>query len=52
MIAAFKELSKNLKGWQLILIGGLLNVDEPYFFDLQKSVAGYPITLLKNITIL
>ncbi|MCL4359723.1 glycosyltransferase family 4 protein [Patescibacteria group bacterium] len=50
LIRAFAALvkEKNLSGWKLVLAGGLLEGDRPFFRTLEKSVGNLPVTLMPN----
>lgn len=52
LIEAFVRGYKSgmLKGWELILAGGLIPSDQVYFESLKKLVSGVPVRLLANIT--
>lgn len=52
LIQAFIQATSQdkLKGWRLILAGGLLPSDEPYFHKLNQESDGYAIDLLPNIS--
>ena len=52
LIKAFIKAAESgiLKGWELILAGGLIPSDQAYFDSLSKSVAGTRIRLMPNIT--
>jgi len=39
-----------LKGWELILAGGLIPSDQAYFEKLTRQVADIPVRLLPNVT--
>jgi len=50
LIEAFARLYKGgLRGWELILIGGLKEEDQPYFEQLKKKARGLPIKFLANV---
>lgn len=50
LIDAFIPLEQSLKGWRLVLAGGLLSSDQEYFNSLQELVSGHAIDLLPNIS--
>lgn len=52
LIASFKRALNQgkLKGWKLVLTGGLLPSDEGYFQGLCKQARGLPIELIPNVT--
>ena len=48
LVNAFKQmLGKGIKGWQLVLIGGLIK-ETDYFKRLKKQIKGYPIKIIVN----
>jgi len=51
LIDIFKKGVKKgiLKGWKLVLTGGLLESDRDYFTKLHKSIEGFAIELLPNV---
>jgi glycosyltransferase involved in cell wall biosynthesis len=52
LIEIFKKGIQNgfLKGWKLILTGGLLESDREYFSKLTRSIDGFSIELLPNVS--
>lgn len=50
LISSFKEALKNpaMKGWKLVLAGGVLNSDKEYFSSLQQMAKGYDIEFYPN----
>lgn len=50
LIEVFKKMvDKGLKGWQLVLAGGLMKKNA-YFLRLQKMIRDYPILIKTNVT--
>lgn len=50
LIEAFKKVcGQGSKGWQLILVGGVLKEDESHVDALKKLANGYPIKIKTNI---
>ena len=50
LIKAFKKMvDEGLKGWRLILVGGVDVGGKEYFGQLKKQASGYPIELWANI---
>ncbi len=52
LIKAFTKAAESgaLKGWELVLAGGLIPSDQAYFDSLSKIVSGTRIRLMPNIT--
>lgn len=50
LIEAFISIESALKGWRLVLSGGLLESDRAYFMKLQERVKGHNIDLCENIS--
>lgn len=51
MIEVFKKMvEKGLTGWEMYLIGGLLESDREFFQKLESQICGYPIRLWPNIS--
>ncbi len=50
LIDAFISIESTLKGWRLILAGGLLASDTEYFAKLQTRIRGHSIDLFPNIS--
>ncbi len=52
LIKAFTKAVEDglLKGWELILAGGLIPSDQAYFDSLSKMVSGIHVRLMPNIT--
>ena len=48
MIQAFTNLSKSLKGWRLVIAGGLLPDDKEYYSQLTRMIEIDSIILLPN----
>ncbi len=48
LIESFKKFSKSVKGWKLVLAGGVEVGALGFFEKLQKMSKGYPIELLKS----
>jgi glycosyltransferase involved in cell wall biosynthesis len=50
-IQAFQQLvDHGLKGWKLVIAGGLDSVDRDYFESLQQMIGNYPIECRANLT--
>lgn len=50
MIQAMKALlSQGVKGWKLVLAGGMLPEDHAFVESLQKEAAGFPIEIQVNV---
>ncbi len=52
LVEAFAQAFKNkqLSGWKLVLVGGLLPSDQEYFDSLKGLVKGLPVVLETNIS--
>lgn len=50
LIKAFKELLPKMRGWELILAGGMMAEDRFYIKDLEEMVGGAPIKILPGIS--
>ncbi|MFH0749583.1 MAG: glycosyltransferase [Candidatus Gottesmanbacteria bacterium] len=50
LIEAFKKAVKNksIKGWKLVIAGGLLDTDKEYFESLKKLAKGYDVEFYPN----
>ncbi|MCL4382905.1 MAG: glycosyltransferase family 4 protein [Patescibacteria group bacterium] len=48
MIIFFKKLHQILGGWELYLIGGLLEQDMAYFNEIKQLAKGFPVKLFPN----
>lgn len=49
LIEVFKKISRKLRGWKLVLAGGLLEQDREYFNKLIKKSKGLKIEVLPNL---
>lgn len=50
LISMFKELSRELKGWRLLLAGSAAESDKEYINDLKLKAKGLPIEFHPNLT--
>ena len=52
LLHAFRKARKNkdLAGWKLVIAGGLLKSDRPYFHQLKTMVKGLPVEFYTNCT--
>ncbi len=48
IVVFFKKLHQILGGWELSLIGGLLEQDMAYFNEVKRLADGFPVKLLPN----
>ncbi|MCR4264097.1 MAG: glycosyltransferase family 4 protein [Candidatus Roizmanbacteria bacterium] len=48
MIQAFNKLNAQLKGWRLVIAGGLLPEDKSYYDDLNRMIKTNTVILLPN----
>lgn len=48
LIDVFKNLSKRIPGWRLILIGQARKEDQKYLRNLRKSTRGFAIRIIEN----
>lgn len=48
LVEIFKQIYKNNKTWKLVLIGGILDQDEPFVESLKKQASGFPIDIFTN----
>lgn len=50
LISAFKKIiDKGMRPWRLVLIVSPMSKDKEYVNVLQKSISGYPVTILETI---
>ena len=49
LIDGFKQLSEEIKGWELVLIGGVRDEDKTYIEELKNKAKGFPIEILVNV---
>lgn len=51
LIESFKQLvDKGIKGWTLVLAGGLIETDRSYVEELKKTIQKYPIEIKPNVS--
>lgn len=51
LVEVFQKMcKKGLRGWELVLAGGVLQEEEDYLQEIRRRVKGYPIRIVKDVS--